>query len=405
MRNVEGRWLFFIFWGLTIFGIITISSVSVYESHQLEIKNNGRQIFCQRYPKKCQNSFFNFSASQQREIKNLGTEFCSNLENNCNTFYLRRHLLHIILGFFVFMFGVVFPIEFLRKLALPIFLFSLALLGILFISGIGNEAGSARSWIHIPFLPSIQPSEIAKMALIFYFAVWMEKKEVEVRTWHSGFVPFVLILLPVVFFLAKQPDFGSLMVIASIAGSMFFVAGGNILHIFIGSIISAAISLPVIFSHQYILDRFSAFLNPENSDAGYQILQSLIAVGSGKFFGVGIGNSGQRYGWLPEIQGDTIFAAAAEELGFFRIIFLVGIFFIIAILGFRVAKKSRSRFEMLVSVGITTWIVLQAFINIGVTIAILPLTGITLPFISYGGSSLLSLLFAVGILLQISKKN
>lgn len=349
-----------------------ITSVSVFESHQLMVKR-------------------------------FGSEYCE--VNNCNGFYLWRHVKHLFLGVPIFLTGFLIPVGFWRRVALPLFFVALTLLAAILLTSVGGSWGTAKSWINIPLLPSIQPSEIAKIALVLYLAIWMEKKEQDIRTWESGFLPFLILMLPIVALIALQPDFGSLLVIVSIAAVMFFVAGGNLFHILAGGLTAICISLPVILSHDYIRERFLVFLHPETgtNDASYQVVQSLITVGSGRFFGLGIGESGQRHGWLPEIQSDTIFAAAAEELGFFRIIFLVGAFAMLAVVGYEVAKGARNRFEMLVAAGITAWITFQALLNMSVTLGIFPLTGVTLPFVSYGGSSLLSLFFASGILLQISK--
>lgn len=372
MESSSSRWLIFLIWGLVILGIVTITSVSVFESYQLMVKRFG-EAYCET--------------------------------NNCNGFYLWRHAKHVLIGIPVFLLGMYIPMRIWRILALPLFIFAILLLTALLITSIGGGWGTSRSWINISFLPSVQPSEMAKIGLILYLAIWMEKKERSIQTWGNGFVPFAILMLPLVTLLALQPDFGSVLVVAFIAAAMFFVAGGNILHIFSGGLAAGAISLPVIMSHEYILKRFTVFLHPEagSSNASYQVMQSLITAGSGRMFGFGIGGSGQRHGWLPEVQSDTIFAAMAEELGFIRIVLVIAIFIAIAIIGLEVSKNARNRFEMLVAAGITSWISFQALLNIAVTLGLFPLTGITLPFISYGGSSLLTLLFVSGLLLQISK--
>lgn len=369
------RWLLVLIIGLLIFGVFIINSVSTYESLMLMIKSKGAE-YC--YPE---------------------------TGNNCNNFYFNRHVIHVLTALPLFFIALFIPTQVYRKIAPLFFMISLLLLLVLFIEGVGSDYGTARSWINVPFLPSIQPSELMKLAVIFYLAIWMEKKEQEVRTFQQGFLPFVVLLSVTLLPLALQPDFGSVLVIGMIAVSMFFVAGGNILHIFGGGAIASLIAWPIILSHEYIRQRFLAFLNPDSlemQDAVYHIKQSLITVGSGGFYGVGYNESGQKNGWLPEIQSDTIFAAAAEELGFLRVMFLVLAFFFIAYRGFCIAERSNDRFSKLVATGITAWITFQAIINICVTIGLMPITGITLPFISYGGTSLLSLLFASGILLHIS---
>ena len=360
-----------------IFGIVTISSVSVYESYKLMSKIYG-------------------AAHCDPE-----TGF------NCNAFYLNKHILHTFLSFGAFAIGLFLPLGFYRLISLPFFIFSFLLLFVVFSKNFGSNWGTAQSWINVPFLPSIQPSEIMKLAIIFYLALWLEKKESEVQSFNHGFLPFVILLCAAIFPLALQPDFGSILVIGAIAVTMFFVAGGSFWQIFGGGAIASLIAWPVILSHKYILQRFLAFLNPQTAElgAGFQIKQSLIAVGSGGIWGVGVGNSQQRFGWLPEVQSDTVFAAMCEELGFFRIIFILGIFVFIAHRGFKIAENCENRFAKILAIGIVAWISFQTLINIAVTLALFPLTGITLPFISAGGSSLLALMFAAGILVQISAQN
>ncbi|MBU1935429.1 putative lipid II flippase FtsW [Patescibacteria group bacterium] len=356
---------------LLIFGIIMISSVSVYESYQLTSDMVRQGI----------------------------------MDEPTNSFYLWRHFWRAILAIPLWVFAIYFPLTFWKQIALPLFVISLVLLIALFLPGIGANYGTSTSWINIPFLPSVQPAEIVKLSLIFYLAVWMEKRQELVRSFQYGFIPFTVLLSMVVILLAMQPDFGSVLVIAIVAASMFFAAGGNVLHIFSGALLASLMAYPIIMSKEYIRNRFLAFLNPDLDplNIGFQIKQALIAIGSGGLFGVGFGKSIQKFGYLPEVQGDTIFAAAAEELGFLRIAFLVLAYGIIAYRGYHIAMHAKDRFSMLIAVGITSWFTFQAIINMGVNLAILPLTGLTLPFISYGGSSLLVSMIAAGILLNISR--
>jgi len=350
---------------LVLFGIVMISSVSVYESYELT----------------------------------------KNSDNPTNSFYLWRHFWRAIVSIPVCIFGIYFPLNFWKKAALPLFAISLLLLLALFLPGIGAEYGTANSWIDLPFLPSIQPSEFSKLALIFYLALWMEKRQELVRSFQYGFVPFTILLSSIILLLAAQPDFGSALVISTVAGSMFFGAGGSIIHILSGGLLAAGMAYPVIMSNDYIKRRFMAFLNPEIDPLGigFQVKQALIAIGSGGFFGVGFGKSIQKFGYLPEVQGDTVFAATAEELGFLRIFFFVLAYMIIAYRGYKIAYNAKDRFGMLVAIGITSWFSFQAIINMGVNLAILPLTGLTLPFISYGGTSLIINMLGAGILLNISR--
>ncbi|PIZ70931.1 stage V sporulation protein E [Candidatus Peregrinibacteria bacterium CG_4_10_14_0_2_um_filter_43_11] len=356
---------------LVIFGIIMISSVSVYESHQLT-----------------------------NEMVQKGL-----MESPTNSFYLWRHILRVLIAVPIGIAVIYLPLQIWKKIALPFFAVTLLLLIFIFLPGIGANYGTSTSWILLPVIPSLQPAEFVKLALIFYLAVWMEKRQELVASFQYGFIPFTVLLSVVVVLLAMQPDFGSVLVISVIAASMFFIAGGSVLHIFSGGLLAAFMAYPIIMSKEYLRNRFLTFLHPDLDplNIGFQIKQALIAIGNGGFFGVGFGKSVQKFGYLPEVQGDTIFAATAEELGFFRIVLLILAYFIIAYRGYGIARRAPDRFSMLVAVGITSWLTFQAIINIGVNLAILPLTGLTLPFISYGGSSLIATLIGAGVLLNISR--
>lgn len=359
-----------VIFALVIFGIVMVSSVSVYESHQITEEMTERGL----------------------------------LEAPTNSFYLWRHIWRVLIALPLGFLAIYFPIRFWKHIALPLFIISLLLLVAVFVPGVGANYGTSTSWITLPFLPSVQPAEVVKIALVFYLAVWMEKRQEHVMSFQYGFIPFTVILSLAVILLAMQPDFGSVLVIAVVAGSMFFAAGGNILHILGGALLAAFMAYPIIMSKDYIRNRFITFLNPDIDplNIGFQIKQALIAIGNGGFFGVGFGKSVQKFGYLPEVQGDTIFAAAAEELGFFRIMLLVVAYLLIAWRGFSIARRTSDRFSMLLATGITSWFTCQAIINMGVNLALLPLTGLTLPFVSYGGSSLIMTLVAAGILLNIS---
>lgn len=347
-----------------------------------------------------------------RESYNLmervhGTEYCIQEEVNCNSFYLWRHIMRALVGIPIFLVGFLVPLRVWKRVALPLFLFALGLLILLLLGNIAGAWGTANSWINISFLPSIQPSEIAKIALIFYLGIWMDQKQRIIQTWGHGFLPFVVLMLPITLLIGLQPDFGSLMVIAFIAATMFFAAGGNLLHIITGGLTAILLALPIVFMHDYIMQRFIVFLDPSAASgaAAHQADQAALAIGSGGWFGLGMGaesSSGAHFGYLPEVESDMIFASMGEQFGFLRLSMIVAIFAIIAILGFEVAKRARNRFEMLVASGISAWILFQSFINMAVVIGLMPITGITLPFISYGGTSMIALLFASGVLLRIA---
>lgn len=290
----------------------------------------------------------------------------------------------------------------------PFFMVAILILLIaVFVPGIRNDYGTSYSWINLPNpLPNIQPAEFAKLTLILYLAFLFDRKKALVEDFKEGFLPFVVVLGVFCVLLALQPDFGTIFIIVAIALVMFFIAGGRISHLLLMSTVGGSIAMAVVVNKQYIFNRFTAFLNPYNDElgTGYHIIQSLIAVGSGGFLGKGFGASRFKYeGYLPEAQGDSIFAIASEELGFIRVALIVIAFAVIAWQGIKVAQNAEDNYGKYLAIGIVSWITLQAFINMMVVLSLFPTTGITLPFISYGGSSLMATLFAVGILLNIAK--
>lgn len=356
---------------LTLFGLAMIASVSVFESYQITER---------------------LVAQGARELPS-------------NSFYLWRSFFHVLLSMGAGVICLIVPYRAWEKLALPLFALTLVLLVIVFLPGISAEYGTAHSWLRIgPF--SLQPSEFLKLTLIFYMALWLQKREQEISTWKEGFLPFASLLLISTFLVAIQPDLGSFLVLSAITVTMFFIAGGNIFHVALGASIAGVLGLPLILQQDYVRNRFLAYLHPDDpaiaESIGFQIKQALIAVGSGGPFGVGYGKSIQKFGYLPEVQADMIFAAMAEELGFLRLLIILGMYCIFVWRGYHIARCAPDRFGFLVATGITTWIAFQTLLNISVTLALFPLTGLTLPFISYGGSSLMSVLMGTGILLNIS---
>lgn len=356
---------------LTLFGLAMISSVSVFESYQI--------------------------------TQRLVTQGLRDAPSN--SFYLWRSFRHILFGLGVMGATMTISYRVWGRLAFPLFIASLLLLFAVFLPGIRAEYGTAHTWIRIGPL-SLQPDEFIKLTLIFYLAMWLQKREQLIGTWKDGFLPFATLLSISTILVAIQPNLGSFLIIASIAVIMFFVAGGNIFHVLLGGTMAAILGLPLILQKEYIRNRFRAFLSPTDPSIsetiGFQIKQALIAIGSGGAFGVGYGKSVQKFGYLPEVQADTIFAAMAEELGFLRLLIIIGMYGIFIWRGYKIAREAPDRFGFLVATGITTWVAFQTVLNISVNLALFPLTGITLPFISYGGSSLISLLAATGILLNIS---
>lgn len=284
----------------------------------------------------------------------------------------------------------------------PILLAAILLLGLVLVFGV--RAGTARSWFSLgPFL--LQPSEFVKLALVFYLAAWFERKKDAENNFWFGIVPPLIVTLIIFGLIVVEPDLGTATMIGLIVFAMFFAAGVRLNYLLAMLAAGVAGIWLLIKAAPYRAARIITFLDPslDPQGIGYHINQALLAVGSGGWWGYGLGDSRQKHNYLPEPIGDSIFAVMAEELGFLRIIFVIASFAALAFFGLRIARRAPDKFGQLAAVGIVGWIVLQAIVNIGAITGIMPLTGITLPFVSYGGSSLLAVCVGIGVLLNISR--
>ncbi len=334
------------------------------------------------------------SASTVDSRENFGNDY---------TYFFHQLLYGGLTGIVAFFIFSRIDYHFYRKLALPFFIVAVGLLIGVLIEG--NIVKGAQRWIAIgPIV--FQPTEVVKMAVILYFAAWFSKIGGDIKTWKRGFLPFVAILVMLCGLIIMQPDLGSLLVVAVISLAMFFIAGAPWIHMVTIGVTGVAGIAYLIKTAEYRVARLTVFLDPslDPKGAGYQINQALLAIGSGGIFGLGLGQSIQKHNYLPETNTDSIFAIIAEELGLFRSLLLVALFLALAIRGFQIAKNAPDEFGRLLAAGITTWIAFQAFINIGAILGILPLTGVPLPFVSYGSSALIVSLAASGILLNISRQ-
>jgi cell division protein FtsW len=294
----------------------------------------------------------------------------------------------------------------LRYLAIPIFVITLVLLVIVLIPGIGAEINGSRRWIVIPGVGTLQPAEFAKLAVVLHLAHWLDRRGRAVRSFWNGVVPFALLVAPGFFLIAAEPDLGTAGVYAIVAVSIFFMAGANMLYL--GAIAASVLAAAwlMITATSYQLDRVQSFLDPfrDPLGTGYNTIQALLALGLGGLTGLGLGESRQKFLYLPAPSTDFIFAIIGEEWGLIGTLTVVALFVVIAVQGYRIAIHAPDTFSGLVACGITTWLVVQACINMMVVTALLPVTGIPLPFISAGGSALTINLAAVGILLSISRE-
>ncbi len=331
------------------------------------------------------------------------------LEKFGNTYYFLNHqlLFGLIPGLILAFLAFRVRLNSLKKWAPLMILINLILLFLVFLPKIGLTLGNATSWINLGLF-SVQPSEFLKLTFVLYLAALLTSRTENKNTakFSQTFVAFLITIVIISLLLILQPDIGTLGIIFLIAALMYFLGNFPLWHsIFLISVGAFGLLL-LVKNTSYRLNRFLVFLNPEIEPMGigYQLKQALIAIGSGGIFGVGLGMSSQRFGFLPESMSDSIFAIFAEEAGFIGSFVLISLFVVFLWRGFKIGKIIQDRFSQLTALGITSWLCLQAVVNIGSIIGILPLTGIPLPFISYGGSALISELIGVGILLNISKQ-
>ncbi len=319
-------------------------------------------------------------------------------------FFVKRQLVFAVLGI-----GVLFAVQkldymILRKWAKPLLWLCFLMLVAVLIPGIGVVRGGARSWLGIGSF-GIQPSEFMKMGLIVFLAYYLAPRTEQLHSFFKGLLPPLALIGLAFALIMLQPDLGTGAVLLGATLMMLFAAGMNWRHIGALSIVGIVGLTALILAAPYRLQRITAFLDPwqDPLGAGYQAIQSLYAIAPGGLFGLGLGMSRQKFSYLPEPQTDFIFAIIAEELGFIGASFVIVLFAIIIWRGMRIAICAPDTFSALLATGIVGMIAVQVIINIGVVIGMMPVTGITLPLISYGGSSLTLMLTALGILLNISR--
>ncbi|HBY57087.1 MAG TPA: putative lipid II flippase FtsW [Candidatus Atribacteria bacterium] len=320
-------------------------------------------------------------------------------------FFLKKQVLYAIIGLVIFFLAASIDYHCYKKLVLPILILSIILLIMVFVPGIGRSAGGARRWLKIGFF-SFQPSEIAKFALILYMAESLTRKHSEeIKTFIKGILPSLIIVMVIFLLILKEPDFSTSLIILGISFIMLFIGGTRIIQLFTLGIAAIPVGILILLKEDYRKVRLLSFLDPwrDPLDSGFHIIQSLLALGSGGISGIGLGESRQKYFYLPDQHTDFIFSIIGEELGFIGTLIVIALFILILWRGFRIAINSVDQFGTLLAAGITAMIAFQSIVNIGVVTKMIPTTGLTLPFISFGGSSLIVTMFCVGILLNISR--
>ena len=321
-------------------------------------------------------------------------------------FFLKKQLIYAVIGIALMLFVRRIPYQSYNRLVYLILLISLFLLILVLIPGIGVRIRSASRWIRFGPLV-IQPSEFAKLAIIIFLAYSMARKQEKIRFFSIGFLPHIVVAGIFILLIEKEPDFGTALALAGITFLMLFVGGTRLTHIFLVILSASPLVVYVILKNKMRLERVVTFVDPWKyaQESGYQLVHSLYAIGSGGFWGLGIGKSREKLFYLPDSHTDFIFAILSEELGFLGVITVISLFAILIIRGLIISTRAQDNFGAYLAMGLTALIGLQAVINMAVVTGLMPTKGLSLPFLSYGGSSLVVNMIAIGILLNISSRS
>ena len=333
-----------------------------------------------------------YSASSALALKKYKTDY----------YFLAKQGIFSVIGIVALVFCRHFPYRFYRSLVYPILILAWCLLLAVLFTGFGHSAGGALRWLRFGSF-SFQPSEFARFALIIYLAYSMTKKEGQLKAFSVGFLPHVLILGIFTALIMLQPDFGSAVMLAAITWIMLFLGGVRWWHLGSTLLVLLPIGYFVMINASYRFARLMSFMDPWQypTDAGYQVIHSLMAFGTGGLWGTGIGKGYQKLFYLPEPHTDFIFSVIGEELGLIGVIAIMGLYVLIFWRGLTIARTTPDTFGMFVAAGLTISMALQVCVNMAVTLGLLPTKGLSLPFLSYGGTSLLLNMAAMGILMNI----
>ncbi len=324
--------------------------------------------------------------------------------NDVNYFVIRQTIWALI-GAAGMVLAMNIKYTFWKKLSPVLMAVAIVSLVLVLLSDGGIEQYGAQRWLRLGPLPAIQPSEFVKLAVIIYMAAWVSNQGKKLNTFSSGFWPFCIVVGLVCGLVMLEPDLGTTTILALIMGTLFYLGGASLTHIGLLGMMGMASIVMLISGAGYRSDRWQSFVDPWKDPAGvgFHIIQLLIALGSGGMWGIGIGASRQKFFYVPGVHTDGIFAVIGEEVGFIGAIAVIALFAAFVYRGIRIIQGTPDKFGALTAAGITFWVAFQALVNLGGVTRSIPLTGIPLPFISYGGSSLAATMFAVGILLNISR--
>jgi len=316
---------------------------------------------------------------------------------------LKKQAMVALLGIIVLEVGRHIPYRWYRPLTYPLLAAALALLVATHFTDYGQSAGGATRWLRVGKF-SFQPAELARLALVIYLAYSMEKKGARLKGFSVGFLPHALVVGVFAVLILLQPDFGSVIILSGLSGLMLFIGGVRLVHLLGAAAALIPLGCYLLINSPYRLSRLIGFWDPWQyaADQGYQVIHSLMAFGTGGVFGVGVGNSYQKLFYLPEPHTDFIFSVIGEELGLAGVLFIILLYGLMVWRGVGIAKHAPDSFGTFLAIGLTMCIGLQACVNMAVTLGLLPTKGLTLPFLSYGGTSLLISMASVGILMNIS---
>jgi len=320
-------------------------------------------------------------------------------------FFLKRHALVMLVGLLLSIAVMTLDIATIRAHAGKILIFSILLLGLVYVPGLGRSAGGARRWISLGIL-NVQPSEIAKLAVIIYLADFLDRRQTRITHLFAGFMIPLVFLNCVTFLILLEPDLGTAITIGAIGFMMIFIAGARLRHFAVTVLLFIPFIYYFIFSVPYRRRRIMVFINPwiDEKGIGFQIVQSFIALGSGGLYGVGLGQSKQKLFFLPAAHTDFISSIIGEELGFIGLFCVILLFAFLVINGMRAGFKSEDMFKKMILFGISIMIAFEVSVNIGVAAGALPTKGLPLPFISYGGTSLVMHMISIGLLLNATRE-
>jgi cell division protein FtsW len=334
-----------------------------------------------------------YSASSALALKKFASDY----------HFLKKQALFAFAGVIILVIGRHFPYKYYRPLAYPLVGLSLALLAVIQFTDLGLSAGGSTRWMRLGSF-SFQPSELARIALVIFLAYSMEKKADRIKDFSIGFIPHVLVLGVFTILIFIQPDFGSVFILAALTWILLFIGGVRFWQLFASLLVILPVAYFFLINAEYRAKRILGFLNPweHSSDAGYQIVHSLMAFGTGGFWGTGIGKGYQKLFYLPEPHTDFIFSVIGEELGLLGVLIIIGLYGWIIVRGISIARNAPDLFGAYLAVGLTIAMGLQIVVNMGVALGLLPTKGLTLPLLSYGGTSLLLNMASIGILMNIS---